>query len=381
MVNLHISLTPFKNESRVLKQTKSLIKNDLFDKVIIIALHEKGLETREVLSSRIEVIRIILKSRGLSKGIFSQIIKYLELSLRILTFAIQNRPKVVNIHGLTLLPLASLIKLLTNSKLVYDTHELETETDGLTGNRQLLARWVERIFIRYADATIVVGEQIKKWYISKYNCKNTETVLNCPYFMNCEKSDIIRDELKIEKSRKILLYLGGISEGRGIRFLLDAFHSLKENNYALVFIGYGELEELVLSYSKINGHIYLRKAVRPEEVILYASSADVGISIIADNCLSYTYCLPNKLFEYIMAGIPSIISDLPEMRQIVEDYNIGVVISGTDKNELKKALDNLEQTSIVQVKKNLNLASKIFNWENQEGFYINAMHRVLENKK
>jgi glycosyltransferase involved in cell wall biosynthesis len=369
MVNLHISLTPFKNESRVLKQTKSLIKNDLFDKVVIIALHEKGLEAKEVLSSQIEVIRIILKSRGLSKGIFSQIIKYLELSLRILTFAIQNRPKVVNIHGLTLLPLGSLIKLFTSAKLVYDTHELETETDGLTGIRQLLARWVERIFIRYVDATIVVGDQIQNWYISKYKCKNIETVLNCPYFVNYEKSDIIRDELKIEKSRKIILYLGGISEGRGIRFLLDAFNSLEDNNYALVFIGYGELEELVLSYS------------RPEEVILYAGSADIGISIIADNCLSYTYCLPNKLFEYIMAGIPSIISDLPEMRQIVDFYKIGVVISGKEQSELKVALEKLEQISIEHMKNNLNNASKIFNWENQEGYYINAMNLVIDKLK
>jgi len=377
MVNLHISLTPFKNESRVIKQTNSLVKHGLFNKIYILALHEEGLAITEHLSPQIEVHRIVLKTRRLSKGLAIQGIKYLELSFRILFFALKIRPQVVNIHGLPLLPLGSLIKLLSKARLVYDTHELETETDGLTGLRQRLARWVEKLFIRSADATVVVGNEIRNWYITNYKCKNTVTVLNCPNYVRHERTDLIRNEFNIEKGRKIILYLGGISEGRGVRYLLESFNILTNHNYALVFIGYGDLENLVSAYSAKNNHIFLRKAVRPEEVIQYAASADVGVSIIEDNCLSYTYCLPNKLFEYTMAGIPTIVSDLPEMRKIVEEYNIGVAISGKDNDEFKRALLKLEEMPVELMNNNLAKAAIILNWESQEGHYISVMNKVI----
>jgi len=377
MVNLHISLTPFKNESRVIKQTNSLVKYGLFNKIYILALHEEGLAITEHLSPQIEVHRIVLKTRRLSKGLAIQGIKYLELSFRILFFALKIRPQVVNIHGLPLLPLGSLIKLLSKARLVYDTHELETETDGLTGLRQRLARWAEKLFIRFADATVVVGNEIRNWYITNYKCKNTATVLNCPNYVRQERTDLIRNEFNIEKGRKIILYLGGISEGRGVRYLLESFNILTNHNYTLVFIGYGDLENLVSAYSAKNNHIFLRKAVRPEEVIQYAASADVGVSIIEDNCLSYTYCLPNKLFEYTMAGIPTIVSDLPEMRKIVEEYNIGVAISGKDNDEFKRALLKLEEMPVELMNNNLAKAAIILNWESQEGHYISVMNKVI----
>lgn len=381
MINIHISLTPFKNESRVLKQTKSLICSRLFDKIYILALHENDLPIKEISSPNIEVLRIKLISRSLSKGIPSQLIKYLELSYRIFKFTAQVRPNVVNIHGLPLLPLGCLMKFFLGIKLVYDTHELETETDGLVGIRQTFARMVEKLFIKFVDATVVVGGQIKNWYLQKYNIKNIETVMNCPHFVKNEKLDLIRDELNIEKSRKIILYLGGISEGRGIRFLLESFHLLENHSYALVFIGYGDLVDLIKSYREVNEHIFLRNAVSPNDVIKYAASADIGISIIADNCLSYKFCLPNKLFEYIMAGIPSIISDLPEMKQIVENYEIGVAISGNDYSEFHAALVKLELTSKEKMKENLKNAAKVLNWENQERYYIDTMQKVLDKLK
>lgn len=380
MVNLHISLTPFKNESRIIKQTNSLIKHRLFDKIYILALYEAGLAINESLSPQIEVHRILLKTRGWSKGLASQIIKYLELSFRILQFALKVRPKVVNIHGLPLLPLGSLIKLLSGSRLVYDTHELETETDGLTGLRQKLARTVEKIFIRFANATVVVGNSIRNWYVAAYNCKNIVTVLNCPNYVQQEEANLIRNEIGIEPERKILLYLGGISEGRGVRYLLEAFHAISNHNYALVFIGYGDLEELVSAYSAKNKDIYLRKAVRPTEVIQYAASADIGVSIIEDNCLSYTYCLPNKLFEYTMAGIPTIISDLPEMRKVVDDYKIGIAISAKSNPELENALRQIAEMPADEMKENLKMAARDLNWENQEKFYIDTIREVINKR-
>lgn len=380
MVNLHISLTPFTNESRVIKQTNSLVKNNVFEKIYIVALSEVGLPTSENLTPNIEVYRIVLKTRRLSKVIFGQLIKYIELSLRILYFSLKVKPKVVNVHSLPLLPLGCLIKLFSGAGLVYDTHELETETDGLRGLRQQLARIVEKFFIRYVNGIVVVGNEIRNWYIEEYKCKNIVTVLNCPNYIEKENLNLIRKEFGIEPKKKIILYLGVISEGRGVRYLLEAFNALDDDNYVMVFIGYGDLEMLVSDFSIKNKNIYLRKAVKPDEVIQYAASADIGVSIIEDSCLSYNYCLPNKLFEYIMAGIPIIISNLPEMRRIVQQYKIGVVIPGKEVVSLKHALRQIDRISAKEIKLNLNRAAKELNWENQEKFYIKIIAEVIKKR-
>jgi glycosyltransferase involved in cell wall biosynthesis len=204
--------------------------------------------------------------------------------------------------------------------------------------------------------------------------------LNCPNYIEQEKTDLIRNEFGIESDRKIILYLGGISEGRGVRYLLEAFHAISNHNHALVFIGYGDLEELVSAYSAKNKDIYLRKAVRPTEVIQYAASADIGVSIIEDNCLSYTYCLPNKLFEYTMAGIPTIISDLPEMRKVVDEYKIGIAISAKSNPELENALRQIAEMPADEMKENLKMAARDLNWENQEKFYIDTIREVINKR-
>lgn len=377
MVNLHISLTPFKNESRVIKQTNSLIKYRVFEKIYILALHEEGLAIKENLNPQIEVNRVVLRTRAWSKNLLSQLIKYVELSIIILKFAVQVRPKVVNIHGLPLLPLGSFIKLLTGARLIYDTHELETETEGLTSFRQKLAKVLESVFIRFTNAIVVVGNEIRNWYIKAYKCKNIITVLNCPNYIQPEQSNLIRSEFGIEQDRKIILYLGGISEGRGIRYLLEAFSALAIQRYALVFIGYGDLEELVIEYSIKNKHIYLRSAVRPPEVIKYAASADIGVSIIEDNCLSYTFCLPNKLFEYTMAGIPTIISDLPEMKRVIDAYQIGIAIPADSISEFEIALQYISEIPVDEMAQNLNKAAQELNWENQEKLYIDLVKDLI----
>ena len=89
-------------------------------------------------------------------------------------------------------------------------------------------------------------------------------------------------------------------------------------------------------------NIYFHKAVSPDVLLDYTSSADFGISTIEDSCLSYRYCLPNKMFEYLMAGIPVIVSNLYEMKRLVESNMVGTVAKENTSDVLKEAIKEAE---------------------------------------
>jgi glycosyltransferase involved in cell wall biosynthesis len=103
------------------------------------------------------------------------------------------------------------------------------------------------------------------------------------------------------------------------------------------------------------------------ELINYTAGADIGVSLIENISKSYYYALPNKLFEYIMSNIPVLISDLPQMKKIVDDYNVGRYVTLEDKSSLEKVLSEMlnESNSIEQYKINAEKASKELNWQKE----------------
>ncbi|MBD2135671.1 glycosyl transferase family 1, partial [Sphaerospermopsis sp. FACHB-1094] len=163
-INLHITLTPFRNESRLLKETSSLLKAEELKKILIVALYEDKLQEFETIDARRSVWRVKLKSRSWSKSLWVQILKYLEFGWRVSRFATANQVNIVNVHSLGLLPLGVWLKLKLGAKLIYDAHELETETAGAKSIRKALSQLTEKLLIPYVDLTIVVGNKIKEFY-------------------------------------------------------------------------------------------------------------------------------------------------------------------------------------------------------------------------
>jgi glycosyltransferase involved in cell wall biosynthesis len=255
---------------------------------------------------------------------------------------------------------------------VYDAHELETETYGLTGIKQWLARAIERLLIRTADLVIVVGDGIKHWYEKKYKLRNIVTVLNCPEFHRPERTELLHEKLGIPKNRRIVIYQGGLEPGRGIEQLLDVFSQLSDDHHVLVFMGFGTLEGLIKERGRESSNIYYQPAVEPASVLRYTASAHVGISYINNNSLNDYLCLPNKFFEYIMAGIPVIVNNVPEMRRVVTENSIGLVLPELTTRSLKEALKTIESWDVNMLKANLNRVAKLCAWENQSRAMIEA---------
>ena len=131
-------------------------------------------------------------------------------------------------------------------------------------------------------------------------------------------------------------------------------------------MGYGPLEELVKNASQEYVNIYFHKAVSPEVLLEYTSSADFGILFYENSCLNHYYCSPNKMFEYLMAEIPVIVSNLFEMKRLVEDNHIGVVAEENDTKGLKKAIEEAVLLDQNELQENIQKVKEIYNWEEQE---------------
>lgn len=360
---VQLVLNNFQNDSRVLKEAKTLHDNG-YD-VQVVALHEFPLPEIEVISG-ISVHRIKLKSRSWSKHKVVQFFKYFEFIVRVIKG--YRKFGIFHCNDLSALPIGVFIKLFFNrkAKVVYDAHEYETEINGLKGVEKKAMAWLEYQLIRYADKVITVSDSIANEYQRLYNIQKPALVLNTPPFSEVKKQDFFRKELDIRQDQTIFLYQGGLSRGRGIELLVQTFSLMRTDKNVIVFMGYGPLEGEVSQASDQYATVFFRQAVSPDILLDYTASADYGISLIEDVCLSYRYCLPNKIFEYLMAGIPVLCSNLVEMHRFVERYKVGVIAVENSVDGVLDAVNRSLSMDYQKIKSNIIKIRHLYNWEEQE---------------
>ena len=359
----NLVFNPFVNDSRVLKESLSLAKSGY--EVEVIAHLDRGLQGEELYEGFL-IKRFGYLDRKVTQSKLKKLKAYFSYAQKSVSYA--KSFDIIHCNDLNTLPIGYIIKKFynKNAKIVYDAHEYETQTNGLAGLQKKLTIFLEKTLIKHADAVICVSDSIANEYVRLYKIKKPELILNTPIYQEVKKENLLREELNIAKEKRIFLYQGALSKGRGIETLLEAFETLKDKNSIIVFMGYGTLEERIKQASKEHSNIFYHKAVSPEIVLHYTSSADYGVSMIEDSCLSYRYCLPNKLFEYAMANLPVIVSNLPEMRKVVEENKIGVVAQESSIDGITKAIEEIVQLEYKELQSNLKRVQEEYNWQEQE---------------
>lgn len=359
----NIVLNDFKNDSRVLKISKSLAKTGY--RVRVVAMHEPTLPLTDDMAG-FEVRRIELFFARFSPNKIVHLFKYLEFTLRLLLRF--NDHDIYHCNDLHALPAGILLKTFSRRqvKIVYDAHEYETESRGVKGFEKTFRRLLEGFLIRFTDRRITVSNSIAGEYARIYNIEKPAVLLNIPSLSNESRHDLFRQNLGIGAQQKIFLYQGGLSYGRGIEVLMDTFDGAIQSDSVLVLMGYGELESDIRQRADNSQRIFFHPAVPPDQIPLYTSSADVGISTIENICLSYYYCLPNKLFEYLMAEIPVIVSNLFEMANLVNQYGLGVVAQENSVSGINQAVIDMESFDLEAFSHRVKPFKAEFNWEAQE---------------
>jgi glycosyltransferase involved in cell wall biosynthesis len=371
-----IVLNDFKNDSRVLKENVSLQN---FGYVVqVVALHEAQLEEHEEVYN-IHVHRVKLKTRGWSKQKPIQLIKYFEFVYRVVRQ--YKNSDIIHCNDLNTLPIGVIIKKFFNkdAKIVYDAHEYQINDVPNQSKKSIKFKYyIERFFIKYADRVITVSDSIANEYSKMYNIEKPALVLNTPPYKEIQKKNIFRDTLGIQEHQEIFLYQGGLSAGRGIEILLEAFKTTDKNNAVIVFMGYGTLENLIKETAKEYKNIYFHESVSPDVLLEYTSSADFGILFYENNCLNHKYCSPNKMFEYLMSEIPVIVSNLYEMKRLVESNEIGIVAKENTSNGLQEAIEEAVKLDKKELKINIQKLKTIYNWEKQEKVLLEVYNKVIK---
>ncbi len=365
-----IVFNPFVNDTRILKQAISLA-NKGYD-VEVVAHLDKGLLEDEV-KENFKIKRVSYLDRKKTRGFLGKLKAYLSFVYKAVKYT--KTFDYLHCNDLNALPIGFIVKQFYNKnvKVIYDAHEYEIEINGLKGSRKRLIALIERNLIKYADKVITVSDAIANEYMRLYKIEKPALVLNTPVYKNVKKKDIFRNVFGLKKTQSIFLYQGGLSKGRGIEILLETFKLLwqeveqeQESYPVIVFMGYGILEKQVKCCALEYKNIYFHEAVKPEVLLDYTSSADFGILFYEDTCLNHRYCSPNKIFEYLMAELPVIVSNLYEMKRLVESNRVGIVAQRNTALDLKEAIDEILLFDKKELKSNIQNIKHIYNWENQE---------------
>jgi glycosyltransferase involved in cell wall biosynthesis len=263
--------------------------------------------------------------------------------------------------------------------LVYDCHELETERNGLRGINQVVDRWVERALIRRCDAVVVVSESIADWYAGTYGIPRPAVVRNIPDVRGQAAGGdrrIFRERFGIPDEALVFVTQGALFAGRRIEELLRIFERAAPGRH-LVVMGYGPLEELVRATAARVPNIHFQPAVPPGEVLRHTQGADVGIHGGENVCLSYYYSLPNKVFEYVLAGVPVLGNDWPEIRRLVAGEGCGWVVA---EEAWQAAVDGLTWEAVAAARARTAAAAARYSWAQEETVLLDVYQKVLHAK-
>ena len=268
----------------------------------------------------------------------------------------------------TLLP-NYLVSKLKGKALIYDSHELFTEVPELQNNSTKKKLWLslEAWLVPKLKTCITVNQSIADVFYKRYQIK-FHVIRNIPasYKEVVLKSKM---ELGLPLDKKILLLQGaGINKDRGAEELLEAMRDV--NGAVLYIIGSGDswplLSQLVDKWH-LTEKVVLKKKIPKEELNHYTAHADLGISIDKNTNLNYYYSLPNKLFDYIHAGVPIIASKLPEIEKIIKKYEIGDFINDHKPATIAlKINEMLNSDELTLYRNNTQRAKRELNWETEK---------------
>lgn len=221
--------------------------------------------------------------------------------------------------------------------LVMDAHELFPEVPEIQGKP--FVKWVwrtlERCLMPKCDAMLTVCDSIAEYYKEKYGVE-MKVVRN----LHTPQSAVsAASSPNLVEQPRMLLYQGKVNLGRGVDWAIDALEWLEDCR--LVVAGDGDLLEDMKVYAQSkpwSDRIEFLGRMKPEELETLTPKADVGLVMLEDKGLSYHYALPNRIGDFVQAGVPMVVSDLPEMAAVVRRFGVGEVMEEVGVKSLVEAV-------------------------------------------
>lgn len=286
---------------------------------------------------------------------------------RFVAAGLRAKADVYHAHDLNTLLMAWTASRLRRKPLVYDMHEVATD------RADMKFRWwaslLESFLIRRATRVICTNRTRAEFTQNRYGIPSPTVLRNLPAYVEPEPSGLVHERLGLAAGEKIVLYQGGIQPQRGLEQLLVAARDIRGG--VVVFLGSGRLKpQLVEQTAKLGltNVVRFHDAVPVGELPEWTACACVGLQILQNTCFNHYSSLSNKLLEYLMAGVPIIASDLPEMRRVIEDTGAGVIIDTSDPRAIASAVNEIlaDPAGRERMSQAAKAARRTYSWETEQ---------------
>jgi glycosyltransferase involved in cell wall biosynthesis len=293
-----------------------------------------------------------------------------------------ERPDVIHAHDAAMLLPGLVGRRLTGARLVYDSHELATSVPYRDRAWAAFVAAIERIAMPRTAAVITVSGGIAARLQKRYAMRTRPVVVrNVSDLRPTGAPGTLRCELDIARDVPLVLHQGAPAASRGCDVLVRAVAQL--DGVHLAFLGdpedgFGDRLRELIAASGIGARVHMLPSVSLARLLDQTAEADVGVTLLQDTCDNHRLALPNKLFEYVAAGVPVVAADLPELRAFMGAYGVGWTAAPHDAaalaRVLRKALDGSDDPALME---RLASAGRDLQWTNEREHLL-KLYRWLD---
>jgi glycosyltransferase involved in cell wall biosynthesis len=294
---------------------------------------------------------------------------------------------VYHAHDVSALPACYIAARLCRKPLIFDAHELplpELHVSHWLRLNALLAYFLNGM-VSHCDSVITVSPPIAQEIRSHYHLPEVALIRNIPAYQVVPKSDRLRQYLGLGPEVRIALYQGNLQSDRALNRLIQAA-SFLEQDIVIVMMGkvigttQSELEYLINSEG-VADRIKIIPPVSYTELLDWTASADIGLIVYSpDISLNVQMCLPNKLFEYLMAGLPVLASSLDAVAEILSTYDVGQIVPSLAAADIGTAINAIlaDHVALARMHRNaLEAVQRDLCWEKERGQLIQLYQNIL----
>lgn len=364
-------------DPRVRKQIDGYIDREI--EVIAVGVMDPRYDSTEIAKIPCKVLLSKINEKYYKNpNIFQKIWREVKTNIDLYRLMVSTHADVIHANDLNALIPAYYASKKLECKLIYDTHEIFLENPWINRNKFSKFVWgfFERHIINKVDLVVSVSHAAADYLKKKYGIKKIMVVTNCV----SEKSVI--NDAKMKKPFQVLNH-GQFYEGRGYDILVDVAPLIEDlSDVQIVLRGFGSLEQSIRNKVAANNvkNFAFEPPVKVYELIPKAAEAWVGIAITEAISLNFELSVSNKLFEYAAAGLPIIMSDIPEHRYLNDKFNFGIILKSNKPQDIADAIRLLyDNTDLYdKCKKNALTLAKNVNWEKEFGRLVDFEKEVLK---
>jgi glycosyltransferase involved in cell wall biosynthesis len=299
----------------------------------------------------------------------------------------KHRADLVQVHDLPALQAGAELAKSWNVPLVYDAHELYPEQRSFSRPQRRICSAAENVYIKNAQLVFTVNESIAQEMAGRYDIKKPVVLTNAidppAGFDPSASYNLLREKLRLPANRRILLLQGGFAPNRNLNELVQAMVHVKEPDVDLVMMGFGDYGQKLQSTAHRLGlmgkRVYFLPSVPQSELLQHSASADMGIIPYPHVDLNSYYCTPNKLFEFIQAGLPIIANDSPELRRFVDKEGFGLIHPMKSLHQIAQAIDiAFQELPRADWRQQVRNKRHAFAWDVQARNYLAAMQGIID---